>query len=175
MEKMIDWVTENVPLQPAPSILEVGSGNGALLFALQEAGYSAQQMCGVDYSEDAVKLARAIGKSRAGGAENVTFDICDFLHDRPGPLSGAPKLEDGEHTEYHGHQDRGRGVIDHTVGTQHEEDTDTRLGSGRRLDGQSQRWTRQPPADLDPPVPVAPRRRHVSRRRTVSRAGAPVP
>lgn len=83
---MVDWVQENVSSQD-PFILEVGSGNGALLFALQEAGYNAAHICGVDYSEDAVRLAKAVGSTRGERAEKVTFGVCDFLKDFPPPLS----------------------------------------------------------------------------------------
>lgn len=86
MEKMVEWVQEHIPSKPVPTILEVGSGNGALLFAIHEAGYSAESICGVDYSEDAVKLARAISSSRGTGAEGVTFEVCDILHEFPRPL-----------------------------------------------------------------------------------------
>lgn len=89
MEKMVDWATKNVPVNPAPSVLEVGSGNGVLLFALHEAGYPAENMCGVDYSDDAVKLARAVGQARPGKAKDVTFDVCDFLHEFPPYLGSA--------------------------------------------------------------------------------------
>ena len=85
MEKMVEWVLDTVPSRHSPSILEVGSGNGTLLFTLHEVGYPARPMCGVDYSEDAVKLARAIAASRSGDARHITFDICDFLQEYPRP------------------------------------------------------------------------------------------
>ena len=90
---MVDWSLEHVPPHstPAPHVLEIGSGNGTLLFALHEAGYPPERLSGIDYSEDAVRLARAIGKSRAGGSgeidedephaqsDRITFNTCDFL------------------------------------------------------------------------------------------------
>lgn len=74
VEKMVDWALENVPPSTiasaaSPCILEIGSGNGTLLFALQESGYPAQMLYGIDYSEDAVRLARAIGNSRAAALD----------------------------------------------------------------------------------------------------------
>lgn len=89
MEKMVDWIRDNIPPEPKPAILEVGSGNGALLFAIHEAGYDANHICGVDYSADAVKLARAIGHSRGDGAQEVTFEACDFLRDFPRSIRHA--------------------------------------------------------------------------------------
>lgn len=83
MEKMVDWAAENVPAAMNPSVLEVGAGNGALLFALVEAGYTSERIYGIDYSEDAVKLAKAIGTSKGDEAEKVTFGVCDFLTEYP--------------------------------------------------------------------------------------------
>lgn len=79
VEKMVDWAMENVPPSGQPTVLEVGSGNGTLLFALQESGYLASRMCGFDYSSDAVNLAKAIGSTRGDGAEEISFTVCDFL------------------------------------------------------------------------------------------------
>ncbi|KAK7690916.1 hypothetical protein QCA50_006019 [Cerrena zonata] len=91
MEKMVDWVVDNIPKDPNPSILEVGSGNGALLFALVEAGFNPDRICGVDYSEHAVSLAKAISSSKdIEGADHVTFAVCDFLSNFPAPLHEVP-------------------------------------------------------------------------------------
>lgn len=107
VEKMVDWALENVPTDPAPYILEVGAGNGNLLFALCDAGYAPHNICGVDYSADAINLAQAIAKARAvqpsaedaegdeeeagggpGGADKITFATCDFLQDEVARLDG---------------------------------------------------------------------------------------
>ena len=88
MEKMVDWVVDSIPKDSNPSILEVGSGNGALLFALVEAGYDPDSICGVDYSEQAVTLSKAISSSKdIEGADHVTFAVCDFLQNFPAPRS----------------------------------------------------------------------------------------
>ena len=86
---MVDWVQDYISKDPAPSILEVGAGNGTLLFALQEAGYDPSKIAGVDYSEDAVKLARAVGTSRGEGCEEIKFEVCDFLKEFPAALDGT--------------------------------------------------------------------------------------
>ena len=105
VEKMVDWAVENVPSDPPPFILEVGAGNGNLLFALCEAGYAPQAICGVDYSADAVKLAQAIARSKSAAcaseddnegdsasalkdADKITFATCDFLAEDVPPLEG---------------------------------------------------------------------------------------
>jgi len=98
VEKMVDWTLEHVPPpisdeQPGPRILELGSGNGTLLFALLEAGYAASLsrstdpnsnatvLCGIDYSPAAVTLAKSIAAQRGESAENIVFCACDFLHE----------------------------------------------------------------------------------------------
>lgn len=90
VEKMVDWAQDYIPKDPPPSILEVGAGNGTLLFSLQEAGYDGKHIVGVDYSEGAVKLARGIGSSRGNGCEDVRFEPCDFLRELPAALDGTP-------------------------------------------------------------------------------------
>ncbi|KAF8263881.1 hypothetical protein EI94DRAFT_1806533 [Lactarius quietus] len=66
---MVDWTLENVPAASRPQILEIGSGNGTLLFALRE-------------------LARLIAHTRYG--EEIAFIVCDFLRDSPPPVPGRP-------------------------------------------------------------------------------------
>lgn len=115
VEKMVDWALENVPTDPAPYILEVGAGNGNLLFALCDAGYAPHKICGVDYSADAINLAQAIAKARAvqpsaedagddeedagggpAGADKITFATCDFLQDEVARLSGMGAESDSD-------------------------------------------------------------------------------
>jgi len=106
---MVDWAIENMPpsSSPAPFILEVGAGNGNLLFALHDAGYAPDRTCGVDYSADAVKLAQAIARSRRPegtdeedasrlskkGPDTITFGVCDFLQDDVPVLDSMPPSE----------------------------------------------------------------------------------
>ena len=85
---MVDWTVENVPISSHPRILEIGSGNGTLLFALHEAGYAASHLSGIDYSPDAVKLACMVARSRY--SEQITFHVCDFLSEHPPPPPASP-------------------------------------------------------------------------------------
>jgi EEF1A lysine methyltransferase 2 len=89
---MVEWSTKNVPPNTNPAILEVGSGNGTLLFALTEAGYTSDLILGIDYSSDAVKLARSIASTRQG--EQITFAVSDFLKDDPPSLSNMQQESD---------------------------------------------------------------------------------
>lgn len=85
MNEMVKWVNQHTPPRPDISVLEVGSGNGALLFALVEgrgeACYPPHRLLGIDYSEGAVQLAQAVAHSRNLTA--ITFRVCDFLHEDP--------------------------------------------------------------------------------------------
>jgi SAM-dependent methyltransferase len=84
VERMVDWVLDNIPLATNPSVLEIGCGNGTLVLALFEAGYPATQLSGIDYSPSAIKLARSIAATRG---EGITFNTCDFLEEDPPILS----------------------------------------------------------------------------------------
>jgi SAM-dependent methyltransferase len=85
MNAMVKWVCQHAPPCPDMSVLEVGSGNGALLFALAEgrggACYPPHRILGIDYSEGAVQLAQSVAHSRNLMA--ITFRVCDFLHEDP--------------------------------------------------------------------------------------------
>jgi len=86
VEKMADWAQEHVPAAEQPFVLEVGSGNGTLLFALFDAGYNPTCLAGIDYSPDAVRLAQMVAASRGGS--QITFSVCDFLAGVPLALDG---------------------------------------------------------------------------------------
>ena len=85
IKKIVDWTLQYLPLSANTSILEVGSGNGTLLFALAEAGYTPTRLSGIDYSADAVKLAKSIALTRK--SQEITFNMCDFLNEAPPLLS----------------------------------------------------------------------------------------
>ncbi|KAG7089479.1 hypothetical protein E1B28_011161 [Marasmius oreades] len=81
VEKMVSWVMENTPPSSDPFVLEVGSGNGTLILALLEKNYLAQNLAGIDYSADAVKLSKLVAAAKE--ADVVTFSACDFLYEDP--------------------------------------------------------------------------------------------
>ena len=91
MEKMVAWASTHVPPVARPSVLDVGTGNGHVLFAMVEAGYDASRLTGIDYSQGSVDLSTAIAKQRDEddaeyAYDNVTFALCDFLD----PASPVP-------------------------------------------------------------------------------------
>ncbi|OCB85346.1 hypothetical protein A7U60_g7653 [Sanghuangporus baumii] len=86
VEKMVSWALSNVPPSPSssssaspsvssssppPKILEVGSGNGNLLFALADVGYDPSYLAGVDYLPVDLKLeqGKLCGIPKVGGGE----------------------------------------------------------------------------------------------------------
>jgi len=85
VEEMVNWALEYVPPSSAPRILEVGSGNGTLLFALLDAEYRPERLYGIDYSPGSVKLARSIAIARGG--DNISFQLCDILKEDPSVVS----------------------------------------------------------------------------------------
>ncbi|KAF2259231.1 S-adenosyl-L-methionine-dependent methyltransferase [Lojkania enalia] len=68
---------------PAPRFLDLGTGNGHLLFALREDGWEGE-MLGVDYSAQSVRLARNIGRKKGRGYAHVRFEEWDILSQAPG-------------------------------------------------------------------------------------------
>ncbi|KAF8907300.1 S-adenosyl-L-methionine-dependent methyltransferase [Gymnopilus junonius] len=89
LEKMVEWALANVPPSQCASILEVGSGNGTLLFGLSDAGYDPSKLHGIDYSAGAVKLSKGIADMR--GVSAISFTECDFLNDDPPGPEGMPE------------------------------------------------------------------------------------
>jgi EEF1A lysine methyltransferase 2 len=71
----------------ASRFLDLGTGNGHLLFTLREEDEDGQcwqgEMVGVDYSPTSVQLARRIATQRE--AESVRFEQWNLLGDPPGP------------------------------------------------------------------------------------------
>ena len=74
-----------------PKFLDLGTGNGHLLFALREPDDEGRnwigEMVGVDYSETSVQLARRIATQKQ--LSDIRFEHWDLLHDMPGDWLGA--------------------------------------------------------------------------------------
>lgn len=81
VEKMVEWSLQNIPPSYNASVLEIGSGNGTLLFGLLDAGYDPKKLSGIDYSPGAVALSTQIAQTRGGLL--ISFNECDFLKDDP--------------------------------------------------------------------------------------------
>lgn len=75
---MINYLS-TLDLPAAPSFLDLGTGNGHLLFEIYETGeYDDSAFVGIDYSEAAVDLARKIAKEREV-EEEVRFEVADII------------------------------------------------------------------------------------------------
>lgn len=64
-------------------ILDLGTGNGHLLFALKDDGWQAH-MVGVDYSTPSINLAKQIQQTRSGESTAITFEQWDIIKEAPG-------------------------------------------------------------------------------------------
>lgn len=71
------YLQRNHPQDKKLRILDLGTGNGHLLFKLHEEGFVKWDMVGIDYSEHSIELARAIARTRS--TNNVRFLVQDFL------------------------------------------------------------------------------------------------
>lgn len=90
VERMIRYlveVLEGSAFPAPPRILDLGMGNGHLLFELLEAAEELpdgtivpENLRGVDYSSASVQLAQSIGKTRGDGCEKVTFEEADLCN-----------------------------------------------------------------------------------------------
>ncbi|XP_046452325.1 EEF1A lysine methyltransferase 2-like isoform X2 [Daphnia pulex] len=71
MDTIVKWVADK--FEKNMSILDLGCGNGVLLIQLAQKGF--HNLVGVDYSESAVVLARAIADSRQAKIYYKTMDV----------------------------------------------------------------------------------------------------
>ncbi|KAK6523236.1 hypothetical protein TWF694_006126 [Orbilia ellipsospora] len=82
--RIYQYLTSDIlSLPSSTTFLDVGTGNGHLLFSLLEDGdFEGDGMVGVDYSEGSVELARNIA-AQTEGAAGVKFLQLDVIYDRP--------------------------------------------------------------------------------------------
>ena len=90
---MVQWALTHIPPTTIsnPSVLEIGSGNGNLLFALASSGYPPSRLAGIDYSPDAVQLANSIAESKGEEFKEIMFAEADFLDERE-RRTGMPRV-----------------------------------------------------------------------------------
>lgn len=75
-EQLVEYVAD-LPLPPAPRILDVGTGSGVIILSLG-ARFPAAELHGRDISEEALALARE-NAERSGAAERVRFSLGNLL------------------------------------------------------------------------------------------------
>lgn len=92
VERMIRYLVDMLQEksdEEAKYILDVGTGNGHLLFALMDAQLDEAEnmtpdiifparLCGIDYSAASIELSKAIGSKRGHGCEQILFLECDL-------------------------------------------------------------------------------------------------
>ncbi|CCK69907.1 Efm4p KNAG_0D01550 [Huiozyma naganishii CBS 8797] len=81
-QKMVDFLSDNIEqysIESGSSMIDLGTGNGHLLFELAENDF-AGPMLGVDYSEESVQFANEIAQSR-GLSSTITFEQADIFSD----------------------------------------------------------------------------------------------
>ncbi|SCV73538.1 BQ2448_7464 [Microbotryum intermedium] len=78
---MVEWVQEHVPEKNAP-LLDLGTGNGQLLFRFSEEGYAS--LTGIDYSPSSIELAQSIlSTSEQDPRPSINFFVADVLSAEP--------------------------------------------------------------------------------------------
>lgn len=82
-----DLSDEGAVQKDSARFLDLGTGNGHLLFALREDEWEGE-MVGVDYSSQSVKLAEEIKKAKGEGYEDLGFEEWDILSQEPGEWRG---------------------------------------------------------------------------------------
>lgn len=79
-ERMVEFLVENIGQEKIDSgskVIDLGTGNGHLLFELCENGFTGP-MLGVDYSEESVEFATEISKSN-GYEDKIRFAVADIF------------------------------------------------------------------------------------------------
>ena len=72
MNRMVRWLEKNV--EDADSqIIDLGCGNGLMCLELHEAGF--KNVCGVDYSANAIELAQKLAQDSDLQEDQVKFRV----------------------------------------------------------------------------------------------------
>eukprot|EP00742_Colponemidia_sp_Colp-10_P002778 GILJ01002970.1.p1 GENE.GILJ01002970.1~~GILJ01002970.1.p1 ORF type:complete len:261 (+),score=35.72 GILJ01002970.1:47-784(+) len=80
VQNMVSWIRNCLEILPSDPVVDIGCGNGFFLISLHKAGYT--RLCGIDYSEPAIDLAKKIAENE--GAGHIKLIVDDVL--RPSPL-----------------------------------------------------------------------------------------
>ncbi|OMJ22522.1 Protein-lysine N-methyltransferase mettl10 [Smittium culicis] len=75
-EKIVDWIEDQDEDYTSKTIVDIGCGNGQLLFRLQESGFT--NLTGTDYSSYSIELAKQIQSTVEEGNE-INFIQSDIL------------------------------------------------------------------------------------------------
>lgn len=92
-ERILTYLV-SLDLPSETSFLDLGTGNGEMLFLLREEGGFTGHMLGVDYSPTSVELAKRIADSK-DLTEGLTFEVWDILEDMEKPSAFDVVLDKG--------------------------------------------------------------------------------
>ncbi|KAI5792433.1 S-adenosyl-L-methionine-dependent methyltransferase [Peziza echinospora] len=80
--QILAYLQDELEIPTDASFLDVGTGNGHLLFFLREEGdYEGGRMLGVDYSEAGIELAKQIATQHGLEDGEVQFAVVDVIRD----------------------------------------------------------------------------------------------
>ncbi|CAG9816385.1 unnamed protein product [Phaedon cochleariae] len=80
VDRVIRWMNESDIIEKNSKIVDIGCGNGMLLVELANEGY--RNLIGLDYSENAIDLARKIAEKQNLSIEFMTCDVLKGLPDK---------------------------------------------------------------------------------------------
>ncbi|XP_055701603.1 EEF1A lysine methyltransferase 2 [Phlebotomus papatasi] len=75
--RVIKWIKNSSGLSQEKRILDIGCGNGMMLVELAKEGF--QNLLGVDYSQQAIDLARSIAKDQKLNSMRIEYQPLDIL------------------------------------------------------------------------------------------------
>ena len=75
MNRMVRWLEKNLE-NPNSKIIDLGCGNGVLSIELYEAGF--RNVHGVDYSANAIELARKLAEDSGLSDQEIQFSVSNF-------------------------------------------------------------------------------------------------
>ena len=94
---------EEEPRSEPRYVLDIGTGNGHLLFALMEAQeedlapgtVDPSRLCGIDYSPASIQLCHSIAENRGNECKQISFLECD-LRDMSSMDTLTKRANDGQ-------------------------------------------------------------------------------
>ncbi|KAJ8950013.1 hypothetical protein NQ318_002424 [Aromia moschata] len=78
-DQIIQWINKTNSIKKDSKIVDIGCGNGMLLVQLAEEGYT--NLHGLDYSEKAIELAKAVAQKQKVNISYVTCNILEEIKD----------------------------------------------------------------------------------------------
>ncbi|XP_042219637.1 EEF1A lysine methyltransferase 2-like [Homarus americanus] len=76
IERVVTWMLESALVNVQSSVVDLGCGNGAFLLYLNAEGFT--NLTGIDYSQEAIELARTIAAEKK---VNIKYEQVDLIND----------------------------------------------------------------------------------------------